>query len=153
LKRLKKLYPQEGEAQGVHRITQYLAMVLLYEQVDMLRVIDPDAIRLAFYQQAPRLARERALGRVHARGLPRARCSTVMPPWTSRGCWVLEADGRLRPRIESFLELTRTGTTFHEGRLWVLRDGRQAKVRMDVVLRNGQAARILPLKHYGSSPV
>jgi len=147
--RLAKLYPDEDHARHVHRICRYLAMVLLYEQLEMLRAVAPDAIRLAFYRPAPGLGRERLLGRVHLRGLPKPSCSTVMPPWTARGCLVVGDDGALRPRIESYLRLLASGSTYDRGALRIARDGREAGVRMDVVSFDRRFGRGLSLKRYG----
>lgn len=149
LGRLRKLYPAENEAQWLDRVVRYLAMVLLYEQTGALRKIDPHAIRLSFYQPAPGIAQGRAMARVHLRGLPRTWCSAAMPPWTARGCWVLEPDGTLRPRIESFLELHRSGTTYHRGSLSVTRANQTADLLMNVVMRDGRPARPLVLQQYG----
>ncbi|MER5627793.1 hypothetical protein ABT061_42905 [Streptosporangium sp. NPDC002544] len=149
LTRLEKLYPAESEEERIDRVVRYLAMVLLYEQTGALRKMDPHAIRLSFYQPAPGIAQGRALGRVHLRGLPRRWCSAAMPPWTAKGCWTVEADGTVRPRIESFLALRSTGATYHRGSLGVTRAGRTVGLRMDVVLRDGRPARALALKQYG----
>lgn len=147
--RLAKLYPDEDEAQHIHRICRYLAMVLLHEQLEMLRTVAPDANRLAFYRPAPGLARERLLGRVHLRGLSRTSCSTVMPPWTARGCLVVGDDGALRPRIESYLQLFAARSTYDRGVLRLTRDGREADARMDVVSFDGRFGQVLSLKRYG----
>jgi hypothetical protein len=146
LARLAKLYPAESLGQRVDRICRYLAMALLMEQFGLLSRVDPQATRLAFYQPPTGVPRERTFGRVNVRGLPRKYCSAVMPPWTARGCLVVAEHEVIRPRLESFLELYRSGSTFHPGSLRVTRGGHEAELRMDLILRDGRAARNIELK-------
>ncbi|MEU5553644.1 hypothetical protein ABZ738_28125 [Micromonospora sp. NPDC047793] len=148
LRRLATLYPTEGTAQHVERIVRYLSMVLLYQQVGLLRAVSPAGIRLAFYAPAPGPAKERAVGRVHLRALPKDLCSAAVPPWTSKGCLVLDEDGSMRPRVESFRELSEAGYTYHRGFLRLRNGDAGVRVRMDVVRRDGGPGRPLMLKQY-----
>jgi hypothetical protein len=148
LRRLRKLYPQEDTSLHIERIVRYFSMVLLYQQVRLLSIVSPDAIRLAFYAPPPGPAKERAVDRIHLRGLPRRWCSAAVPPWTSKGCFMMDADGSLRPRVESFVGLVEEGRTFHRGSLRLSNGAHSSRMRMDVVCPESAPGRTLQLKHY-----
>ena len=148
LRRLRKLYPHEDTSLHIERIVRYFSMVLLYQQLRLVDIVSPGAIRLAFYAPPPGPAKERAVDRIHLRGLPRRWCSAAVPPWTSKGCFMMDTDGSLRPRVESFVGLVEAGRTFHRGTLRLAGGGHSARMRMDVVCQDDSPGRLLQLKNY-----
>lgn len=130
LRRVQSLHPGEPRRKQLTRVGRFLGTVLLYEQYEWQRATSEHAIRLAFYKPAPGIPTHRLVGRVHARGQPRSSCSTMMPPWTSCGCVVTEADGRTRSHLESFRELARTTTDQSDAGARLARNDREMSFRV-----------------------
>jgi len=134
LGRLTALYPQASHEERVDRLLRYFAMVLLYQQLRVFRHADGPILKASMYKPAPGIPEGRVVGRLHLRTLPRSVTRRVMPPWTAKGCLAMDADGALRPALESFRLAAARGARFVPGRLTVHGGGRRVEIRADVAL-------------------
>ena len=91
-------------------------------------------LKASMYKPAPGIPESRIVGRLHLRTLPRSVTTKVMPPWTAKGCLGMDADGALRPALESFRLAAARGARFVPGRLTVHGGGRAVGIRSDVAL-------------------
>lgn len=134
LKRLGSLYPQAGEEERVNRVQRYLAVVLLYGQLGLIRGREPDSVKVSMFKPAPGIPAERVLGRIHLRCLPRSESSQTMPPWTCKGCFGFRRGGAAGLALKSFRLCYEEGRRFESGVLRVRSKEGSVSIRADVLL-------------------
>lgn len=132
LRRLQHLYPGSSRLDAVDRLLRYFAMVLLYSQRRLFPHVPGPFIKTALYRAAPGVPAQRLLGRVHQRTLPLQLSTSTAPPWTSKGCFELRADGIPVPALRSFRLLSESGRLLAPGILCL--PGGQRTIRADALL-------------------
>jgi hypothetical protein len=102
LTRLTRLYPEASTQERTDRLLRYFTMVLLYQQLRIFSRTRGPLLKVSMYKPAPGIPEGRTTGRIHMRCLPRQLTSTVMPPWTCKGCFRIRRDGTVSVAMQSY---------------------------------------------------